>query len=181
MTLLQDKTRNWHDDKTDTDAYLSYCIRVVQTFAATKVEISGLYDDRNLATDLISADSSCRIGVRIRGESALHYKSEFTLRAGRPSGAKSEWQKIMRDKAGNYMLYGFRDPNKAGWLVEWYLIDLDVVRAHEAACKAAGGRQFRVNTDGTSYFVYAYDAFPPELIIACKRDGVVSPIPAPKE
>ena len=164
---------NWLTCKTDTDPYLLYCCRIIKHYVQKIVDIAGLDDDRNRATDLISADDSCRVGVRIRANSALHYNGEFTMRFARASGARCEWQKIVKDGYGDYMVYGFRDADKPGWLVEWVLIDLAVFRLHEAA----GGRQFKSNGDGTSYYAYRFDNFPKELIIASKKDGIVTPIP----
>ena len=85
-------------------------------------------EDRDRNTDLIVLRmESVRIACRIRKhEYLLQYPDEFTIRAHRPSGAKTELAKIV-EGWGQFFFYGFA--NRAGdGLGAWALCDLNVFR-----------------------------------------------------
>jgi hypothetical protein len=74
--------------------------------------IANRADDQKRNTDLIAlSDGSNRFGCRVRKSediSKKNYLYEFTIRAGRPSGVKTELHKIL-DGWGDYFFYGFSD------------------------------------------------------------------------
>lgn len=96
------------------------------------------------------------VGVRLRRNQYLRYADEFTIRAGRPSGAKTELAKII-EGWGDYFFYGFANEAEDR-LVQWLLGDLQVFR-HWWAQKLyrLGPRQYpgilQRNTDGSSDFL----------------------------
>lgn len=88
-------------------------------------------EDAREATDLmVLRANDIRVAVRIRRPGyARRFPDQFTLRYDRPSGAKTEYEKIMQG-FGNLMLYGhaLRGREEAGELEQWLLIDLDALR-----------------------------------------------------
>lgn len=85
------------------------------------------YEDQHEATDIIDVISGHRIAVRSRGaEYAERYPYEFTIRASRPNGQKTELAKIL-EGYGDLMFYFFAD-EQAKTIIRWHLIDLHVFR-----------------------------------------------------
>jgi hypothetical protein len=67
-----------------------------------------------------------RIAVRLRRYNYLKYKGDFTIRWSRPSGAKTEHQKIMEGLV-DYILYGFIDEPEDR-IVAYFIGDLSVFK-----------------------------------------------------
>ncbi len=85
-------------------------------------------DDAERNTDLIVLKlDAVRIGCRIRRNEYLsRYPCEFTIRAGRPSGVKTELTKIT-EGWGDYFFYGFANEEETG-LSRWTIGNLKVFR-----------------------------------------------------
>ena len=85
-------------------------------------------EDAERNTDLIVLKmEAVRIGCRIR-RFPYHakYGDEFTIRAGRPSGVKTELTKII-EGWGDYFFYGFSDEDERR-LLSWRLGDFKAFR-----------------------------------------------------
>lgn len=127
-------------------------------------------DDAERNTDLIVLKlDAVRIGCRIRRYSyLLRYPDEFTIRAGRPSGAKTELAKII-EGWGDYFFYGFANETESG-LARWTLGNLKVFRLWFNRYMATnhgmlpGIEQF--NGDGSSVFrAFSWCELPDEFIV----------------
>lgn len=99
-------------------------------------------EDQEENTDLRILDAAgVRIGVRIRRYKYWcnrRYRTQFTLRYSRPSGAKTEYQKIL-EKWGDLFFYGFAG-KKASELVGWGLLDLAIFREWAQDYRRRNGR-----------------------------------------
>lgn len=132
-------------------------------------------EDAERNTDLmVLRMEAVRIGCRIRKHPYLaRYGEEFTIRAGRPSGVKTELTKII-EGWGDYFFYGFACPNGES-LAAWTLADMKVFRRQYALMLArspsgATPGVSKVNADGSSSFAaFSWDQFPADFIVAQKR------------
>jgi hypothetical protein len=121
--------------------------------------------DMNEATDLMLFKArDLRIAARVRDAwFAGRYPGEFTIRYSRPSGAKTEWDKIVHDGFGDWLVYGVADAKRKGHLAEYMVLDLDVFRVSAVDMDNEPIR----NRDGTTFIPYRVEEFPDELVIAC--------------
>lgn len=103
-----------------------------------------------------------RIAVRIRRNDALlRYGGQFTIRAERPSGAKTELAKI-RDGWGDFIFYGFCDAEERR-LARWIIGDLAIFREHPEVRPC----DVRQNHDGSgTLFAYTWRSFPRPFVVA---------------
>jgi hypothetical protein len=88
-------------------------------------------EDAKRATDLQILEVKAKsIGLRVRNfaEYRPRYAGEFTIRAHRDSGARTEWQKVTEDGLCDLLLYAWviRAEKR---IVSWVAVDLDVLRA----------------------------------------------------
>lgn len=131
-------------------------------------------EDAERNTDLMVLKlDAVRIGCRIRkNQYAARYGDEFTIRAGRPTGIKTELTKII-EGWGDFFFYGFSDEAEAR-LSTWVLCDLKVFRiwyVRKLATMDAGevpgfGKN---NTDGSSNFAaFNLAWFPDKFVVARK-------------
>lgn len=156
---------NWIDDKLATDPYLEHAREIIGPHL---VHEAPLELDRKENTDLLVLGREVRVAVRIRANRyEARYGDEFTLRSGRPSGAKTELQKVL-DGFGDYFLYGFRSKYEPGRLSSWVLGDLDVFRRwyaeHEDAGTPMQNRQGPVD-DRTWFRAFRIDELPDDFVI----------------
>jgi hypothetical protein len=136
--------------------------------------------DMKEAADLIvlrARDMTIACRVRRPGYAA-RYPWQFTIRAQRDSGARTELAKII-DGWGDWMFYGHasKDP---GAIDRWFLVDLHVWRAELArdAWRAANGKpqrhapslQLIPNGDGTHFAAFDVRRFPSDLLIASSHE-----------
>lgn len=129
-------------------------------------------EDAERNTDLmVLRMDAVRIGCRIRKHKYIaRYGDEFTIRAGRPSGAKTELTKII-EGWGRYFFYGFCDPEEKR-LARWTLADMNVFRRwynHQLArshpFQTPGEKQ--PNRDGSSFFLaFRWAEIDPGFIVA---------------
>lgn len=138
------------------------------------IAVAPLAQDRNLATDLVMLTGrNVSVAARIRRKEYSRYADEFTLRLSRPSGAKSEYEKICEGNA-DLMLYGF-DSGDGKTVSPWSLIDLRALRAHLILSQTAvmSGEQ-RNPIDGTMFRFFKISSFPakPPILIASSSQTV---------
>jgi hypothetical protein len=118
------------------------------------------YMDTQEATDFaIFEVQPFRVGVRLRRYTYyLRYPRQFTIRWSRPSGTRTEIEKI-RDGLVDYILYGFVDDNEER-IVQWFLGDLAVFRANEPEPMAL----YQNNPPDSRLAVYALEQFPDTFV-----------------
>lgn len=158
---------DYASDQKWSDQFIPEIINIV---AKHLLRPAPLTEDMYHNTDLIVLGmDSIRIGCRIR-RFEKHYKNypfDFTIREGRPNGAKTELTKII-EGWGDYFFYGFG--REDGVLGSWIFSDLRVFRRWflREICKHNGRLPgiSRKNYNGDSTFrAFDYRQLPPEFII----------------
>lgn len=150
------------------DNYLPHVREIVGPLL---LEAAPLAVDRNQAADLVVLRArDLNVAVRIRRAEYSIYQNQFTLRAGRPSGTKSEWSKVCEGMA-SWFFYGFASATEPGRLSSWNLIDLDAFRAHLIHHPERIVKGERTNADGTTFRWFDLASFPsePKLLVASSR------------
>lgn len=132
-------------------------------------------EDAERNTDLmVLRMDAVRIGCRVRRHKYYAaYNGEFTIRAGLPSGAKTELTKII-EGWGDYFFYGFANEGQTG-LHAWALADLKAFRLwFNRYLVLNNGRvpgKEQGNTDGSSTFIaFSWKDFPTNFLVA--SDGI---------
>lgn len=117
--------KTWEKDKKWSDKFLPEIKRILGEHLIGEPPIE---EDQERNTDLIVLKmEAVRIGCRVRKYKYIErYSNEFTIRAGRPSGVKTELTKII-EGWGDYFFYGFSNKQETG-LFKWVLCDMDVFR-----------------------------------------------------
>ncbi len=115
----------WHKDKQWSDRFLP---EIKGLLGQLLIDEPPIEEDRERNTDLMVLRlAAVRVGCRVRRHSAFErYGGEFTIREGRPSGAKVELTKIV-EGWGDYFFYGFASVDEQT-LCAWMLGDLNVFR-----------------------------------------------------
>lgn len=157
----------WQADKKWSDRFLPEIKAILGTHLIGEPPIE---EDAERNTDLmVLRMEAIRIGCRIRRHKFLaKYGNEFTIRAGRTSGVKTELTKII-EGWGDYFFYGFADAERPN-LVAWFLSDLRVFRVWFNRTiletkKCPGLRQS--NSDNSSYFLaFAVSDLPQQFVVA---------------
>lgn len=128
------------------------------------------------ATDLmVFSARDIRVAARVRRPGfAERYPYEFTIRVARPSGVRTELEKIV-DGWGDALFYGHADTS--GKIVLWHLISLSAFRAALARHAVNGNRlkwSTNVNSDGTWFRAFDIRSFPdyPPILIASNNAPV---------
>lgn len=145
----------WQHDKRWSDRFLTEMKSILGIYLIGEPPVE---EDQERNTDLmVLRMDAVRIGCRIRRHNYLNYADEFTIRAGRPSGVKTELTKII-EGWGDYFFYGFSDKQEQH-LAHWILGDLKAFRIWYSRAlannqgQAPGMRQ--TNGDMSSFF-YAF-------------------------
>ena len=154
----------WQLDKRWSDKFLPEIKAILGVYLIDEPPIE---EDRERNTDLmVLRMDAVRIACRVRKEKYLaSYGDEFTIRAGRPSGYKTELAKII-EGWGNYFFYGFANENE---LVQWKLADLNVFRRWYNTELFYGRHPGikRNNRDNSSYFIaFKWCELPSDFIVA---------------
>lgn len=130
-------------------------------------------EDAERNTDLIVLRlEAVRIACRVRTPGyANGYLNEFTIRASRPSGARTELAKII-EGWGDYILYAFASDDDH--LGAWTLGNLNVFRVWHSTCLVNNSGQLpgilKSNHDNSSDFrVYRISELPGEFVTAFSR------------
>ena len=136
----------YRDDRKWADACTSQVLEILRYLVRHLVVLSvaPTEEDNKRATDFIVRLIGGAVAVRLR-RSNCQFR-DFTIRALRDSGTKTELAKIREGYASRYF-YGWLDETQT--LAEWVLIDLDKVRKSGLLEKQ---RPFIPNGDGT-YFI----------------------------
>jgi hypothetical protein len=147
----------WKDDKRWSDKFLPEIKRILGEFLLTEPEVE---EDELRNTDLtVLKMDTVRIGCRVRRHKFLKYKNDFTIRAGRPNGNKTELSKII-EGWGDYLFYGFCDEHEER-LSYWFIGDLKVFRLWYMRklilLKGEPPGLRHNNVDGSSFF-YCFEA-----------------------
>jgi len=117
--------------------------------------------DTKQATDFVLLEArNWQIAARVRKPGYFdRYPYEFTVRSYRPTGVRTELEKVLHDGFGDWMFYGHHGgiASKRGRplyvIGRWMLLDLHKFRD---AVAASGGRlgQEMQNPDGTRFRAY---------------------------
>ncbi len=130
-------------------------------------------EDMNRNTDLMVLTlGAVRIACRVRRRQFYdRYPDDVTVRASRPSGAQTEFHKMLSGW-GDYFLYGFADDDDE-CLHAWTLIDLKQFRLWvltHAVTLAGQLPGYEVsNRDGTVFRVFAVSDLPCGVIVVSRR------------
>ncbi len=153
MSYLSD--RRWSD---------IFIPAVKQIVGPLLLEVSSFDVDTKQAADMIVLNARDKaIAVRVRRPGyADRYPFEFTIRAERDSGTKTELEKIV-DGFGDWMFYGHAQEDSVN-INRWMVIDLHAWRAvlirKQAPCKKQN------NGDGTHFVAFDVRDLPKNLLIA---------------
>lgn len=162
----------WQADKERSDRYLP---EIKQILGLHLIGAAPVEDDQERNTDLIVLKlDAVRIGCRVRNAERYlsKYGYEFTVRAGRPNGTKTELTKII-EGWGDYFFYGFGSED--GHLVRWMLGDLRLFRWWHSDCLRRNRGQVpgkhQRNGDGSSDFrAYEIASLPPQFVVASSHE-----------
>ena len=163
-------TNGWKTDKRWSDKFLPEIKSILGLHLIGEPPIE---EDAERNTDLmVLRMEAVRIGCRIRRNQYLkRYGDGFTIRAGRPSGTKTELAKII-EGWGNYFFYGFCDLDEKG-LEAWTLSDLNVFRGWFVRQILKNGKipgDLKNNHDNSSALLgLNWADLPAEFIVASKR------------
>ena len=166
--------RTWTQDKHWSDKFLPAIKRNLGEHLIGEPPIE---EDQERNTDLIVLKmEAVRIGCRIRRYDYLErYGDEFTIRAGRPSGIKTELTKII-EGWGNYLFYGFSNEQETA-LIKWTILDLNVFRLWFNRKLALNKGNIpgigKENTDNSSFFLaFKIIDLPENFIIAQNKHRI---------
>ena len=152
----------WKADKGWSDRFIPEIKRILGEHL---IGIASDEDDQTMNTDLITLTmpDRGRIGCRVRRFAALgRFGGEFTIRASRPSGTKTELQKIY-DGWGDYFFYGFSNQEETS-LAQWVLCDLDVMRSRHIEDWDFSEQK---NPDGSAgFYAFKLTDMPDDFIVA---------------
>jgi hypothetical protein len=141
---------NWESDKRKTDGVMRH---VRAALGGAFVKDATPAEDQTEATDLKTLIlGSETIAVRIRDDSyRAKYGHEITLRADRPSGAKSELQKIMCGYS-QWFFYGFANYETMR-LTQYVLINTNGIREYLWDSRDVLAIFYESNIDNSSNFL----------------------------
>lgn len=124
--------------------------------------------DREQAADLVVLTGrNMTVACRVRRPGYAHrYPWDFTIRARRENGSKTELAKIVEGWA-DWLVYAHADENFG--LGRWFVLDLDAFRAALIRQAAIRDRQETSNGDGTSFLAYDVREIPGLVIAASVR------------
>ena len=157
----------WTEDKKWSDRFIPEIKRII---ADVLICVAPIEEDMQRNSDLVVLKmDSVRVACRIRRHGYLEkYGDQFTIRAGRPSGIKTELSKII-EGWGDFLFYGFSDQEEK-LLVKASMIDLDVFRLefmrqlHRSSGRIPGIS--KTNHDNSSdLLAFEFKDFPPELVV----------------
>lgn len=163
---------SYTDDRVWSDQFMPHIRAIVGPRLLVE---SPLEVDTQQAADLIvlkARDMTIAARVRRAGY-ADRYPWDFTLRARRDSGAKTEFRKIV-EGWGDWLLYG-HEGDKAR-LARWLLIDLHELRAemiydaHRPQRRLPDPMAPIANGDGTHFVAYNVCRLPARIVVASSHE-----------
>ena len=161
----------WQKDKAWSDRFLH---EIKGILGQNLIGEPPIEEDQERNTDLmVLRMEAVRIGCRVRKNCQIRYSNEFTIRAGRPNGTKTELTKII-EGWGDYFFYGFANEEETK-LTAWMLGNLNAFRIwHSRELSRLKGEQPGVkkdNYDGSSTFrAYKISEIPGFVIARLKPD-----------
>lgn len=158
----------WQRDKNQADKFLPQLKRIAGDYL---IGSAPQEEDAERNTDLIVLGlNAVRIACRVRKyQYHARYGGEFTIRESRPSGTKTELEKII-EGWGDYIIYAIADEDYEDFIC-WVLGDLKVFRSwFHAETKRNHGIEpgfHKPNNDGSSFFrAFEIDSLPPRFTVA---------------
>lgn len=161
----------WQEDKRWSDRFLPEIKSILGQHLISEPPIE---EDRERNTDLVVLGfDSVRVGCRMRKSRYLCYDDEFTIRASRPSGNKTELEKII-EGWGDYFFYGIANDEETR-IERWILGDLKAFRGwYSNQLSAIGAKPglSKNNIDGSSgFFAFKWREIP-GFIVAHNHQGL---------
>jgi len=165
----------WEKDKRWSDRYLDEIKAILGVHLIGEPPVE---EDQERNTDLtVLRMNPVRIGVRIRRKEYLErYAGEFTIRADRPNGHKTELAKII-EGWGDYFFYGFGGDEG---LLRWALCDLNVFRTwfNRQLIRMDKGKYpgvLKTNHDNSSSLLaFSFSEMPDNFIIAKEEQCIAA-------
>jgi len=165
---LKGGAMSWKADKRWSDKFIPNIKPILGTHFIAEPPIE---EDRDRNTDLIVLNmDSIRFGCRIRKyKDYSAYGHQFTIRASRPSGTKTEIHKIV-EGWGDYFFYGFSNKEETD-LEDWFIGDLKIFRGwiHERLKRGENNWNVKNNTDNSSKFLIFNKQEPPDGFIFAEK------------
>ena len=165
---------SWKIDKRWSDKFIPNIKPILGTHFIAEPPIE---EDRDRNTDLIVLNmDSIRFGCRIRKyKDYAIYGHQFTIRASRPSGVKTEIHKIA-EGWGDYFFYGFSNKEETD-LEDWFIGDLKIFRRflHERLKVGFKDWNVKYNPDNSSKFLVFDKKDLPEEFIKVRVKGKKEP------
>jgi len=117
-----------HTGMKSLDMQLEYKFaKIIKAILGNQFITKDIEADEQQGTDfLIYTIKPLRVAVRLRRYDYYKYKDDFTIRWSRPSGVKTEYQKI-KEGLVDYILYGFLD-NDEKEIIYYFIGDLKIFR-----------------------------------------------------
>lgn len=155
---------SYTDDRAFSDRFIPEIRKLIGPHLLVPASIE---QDRCLATDLVLLRArDLMIACRVRRPGYENFWDQFTMRAVRENGTKTELRKFV-EGFGDWFFYGHAAPDLQ-FITRWMLIDLAAWRAHlMLRSPIRCGNQW--NTDGeTAFRWYDIKSFPPDppLLVA---------------
>lgn len=152
---------SYSTDRRWSDAFIP---AIKQIVGPLLLEESSFEVDTQQAADLVVMNARDKtIACRVRRPGfADRYGYEFTIRAKRDSGAKTELEKII-DGFGDWMFYGHADPDGMN-VCRWMVVSLPALRAAIIRRQAVAIKQS--NGDGTHFVAFDVRAMPDSCLVA---------------
>lgn len=154
-----DKDREW------SDRFIPAIKRIVGPML---LDAAPELEDQKHATDLmVFTARDLRIAARMRKPGyADRYPWEFTIRNSRPTGARTEFEKIV-EGFGDWLFYGHSNAQQND-VERWMVVDLKRFRS---AFVYRNSRELlryehKTNPDRTTFFAFDVRSFPAEAVIA---------------
>lgn len=144
---------SYRSDRAWSDRFIPAIRRIVGPHL---LEPSSLKVDTQQAADLVVLTGrDLTIAARVRRPGYVdRHPYEFTLRAHRASGARTELQKIV-DRWGDWLLYGHAINDTDPEIGRWMIVDLHSFRSSYARRIITDGMSgMKKNTDGATAFAW---------------------------
>lgn len=146
--------------------------QVKQIIAPHMVRVSTVDEDQKRNTDMMMIRvDGCRVAVRVRQFKYVGiYGDQFTIRSKLPSGAKTEFAKII-EGWGDLVFYGFASEDETS-LVSWIVGDLRVFRSwvNRSLWDASRVRPKQItNRDGSKFMAFGVDDMPDAFLLERER------------
>lgn len=170
--------KTYGNDREWSDKFIPAIRRVVGPLL---LEPAPIEEDNQRATDLIIFKArDLRIAARMRTSGySEKYPYDFTIRSARPSGVKTELEKIISG-FGDWMFYGHASATQND-LDRWMVIDLAAFR--EALILKETRERIRmnkkVNEDGTCFLAFDVRSFPQNILVSSSHKIEFAAYPYP--